>query len=115
MSKNKRALNLTLLPDIIEWLDLIVEQRHYSSRSVLVEELIRERYDQLRKAGMLVDDLPAGEFTKMVQRAKEIAKEGNPDSGKLSSSRYPSHKQELNEARETPAGGTAAGKKKRAA
>lgn len=32
---------------IIEWLERIMEKRHYTSKSVLVEELIRERYDQL--------------------------------------------------------------------
>jgi Arc/MetJ-type ribon-helix-helix transcriptional regulator len=74
----KRALNLTLDPGILEWLDEIVEKRRYASRSVLVEELIRERYDQVFATG-----------------EKAL--------GKSSSSRYPSHDPALNEARETPA------------
>ena len=115
MSEKKRTLNLTLRSLMVDWMDLIVEQRGYSSRSVLVEELIRERYDELRKSGTLVDDLPAGEFAKMVQRAKELAKEGGADLGKSSSSTsaYPPHQSALNEARETPA--VAPAKKKRAA
>lgn len=44
---SKRPLNLSLQPEIIEWLDKIMADRHYSSRSVLVEELIRERYDEV--------------------------------------------------------------------
>lgn len=49
----KRAVNLTLEPEIhqwaltLQWALKIVEKRHYTSLSVLVEELIRERYDQL--------------------------------------------------------------------
>jgi hypothetical protein len=43
----KRAVNLTLEPEIHQWALKIVEKRHYTSLSVLVEELIRERYDQL--------------------------------------------------------------------
>jgi len=48
---NKRALNLSLEPEIIAWLDKIMEARHYTSRSVLVEELIRERYDLVFGSG----------------------------------------------------------------
>lgn len=44
---NKKPLNLTLEPEILVWLDQIMKERHYTSRSVLVEELIRERYDQV--------------------------------------------------------------------
>ena len=43
----KQAVNLTLMPEIVEWLDQIVKQRHFASRSVLVEELIRDRHDQV--------------------------------------------------------------------
>jgi hypothetical protein len=48
---SKRPLNLTLDSQIIEWLEQIAAKRHYASKSVLVEELIRERYDQLFGAG----------------------------------------------------------------
>lgn len=44
---NKRPLNLTLQPEIVDWAKKIMAERHYSSMSVLVEELIRDRYDQL--------------------------------------------------------------------
>jgi hypothetical protein len=45
--RNKRAVNLTLQPEIIEWAKKIMAKRHYTSLSILVEELIRERYDQI--------------------------------------------------------------------
>jgi len=71
--RNKRPLNLTLEPEIIAWLDKIMEKRHYTSRSILVEELIRERYDQV--------------FGTKIQPQKEV---------------YPTPRAELNELRDLP-------------
>jgi hypothetical protein len=50
MSK-KRPLNLTLQPQIIAWAKRIMVKRHYTSMSILIEELIRARYDQLFGSG----------------------------------------------------------------
>lgn len=43
----KKALNLTLHPGIRHLAAKIMRRRHYGSLSTLVEELIRERYDQV--------------------------------------------------------------------
>ena len=45
--RKKRALNLSLQPGIIEWGNKIMAEKRYASLSVLVEELIRERYYQI--------------------------------------------------------------------
>lgn len=44
---DKQAVNLSLHPEIVAWLDKICAKRHYTSRSILIEELIRERHDKL--------------------------------------------------------------------
>jgi len=81
MAKKKQPTNLSIQPEILRWADEIMAQRHYNSLSVLVEELIRERYDQLAAKGLL---------------------EPPKSSSSTSGLRYPEHSPQLNEVHESP-------------
>ncbi len=85
--KKKQATNLSLSPEILKWAEKIRAKRHYSSLSVLVEELIRERYDKV-----------------FSEKCGESEPSEGAGLGKSSSSslRYPPHNPQFNETKDAP-------------
>lgn len=94
--RKKKAVNLSLQPGIIDWANKIMAEKRFASLSVLVEELIRERYELV--------------FGVDKQESK------HPAPITSSNLRYPALKTQSNEARETPVSAVPPlAKKKRAA
>lgn len=75
----KQAVNLSLHPEIVGWLDQIVWKRHYTSRSIVVEELIRDRHDQL--FGAAADQKASSATPSAAKQILKIARRHYPKTG----------------------------------
>lgn len=78
----KKALNLSLAPELIKWAEEIAEARHYRHLSDLVEELIRQKHDELFPAGkgQNPSSRPVrGEAVQFLKKALRDRKTENPE------------------------------------
>ena len=78
----KKPLNLTFHPGIIELADRLMAVRHYASLSTLIEDLIREKYEQANGLIAFEKDPTSSLNKKTLAAAKRLAEERDKKRGK---------------------------------